>query len=196
MSMYNMMFGNNPASDIILATLGLTRADTGRFRDCFISEGEIAVYTRNGGNNRSCHHDGYPKYGNESCKHHTTEEEIDETVYVEQDQVDKYPQALNVFMGSQRMVKTGKKVMQTYYWCDAPYSDECTCAGCTITYQLPKHPQYLRDQDDDFDNTYATIYFSFPAVFKDGLAALDSGEKFDSDQRWINLLDNLSAKPR
>lgn len=46
MSLYNMMFGSNPAADVILATLGLTKADTGRFRDCFIADGEIAVYTR------------------------------------------------------------------------------------------------------------------------------------------------------
>lgn len=62
MSMYNMLFGESPLSDILLKMLGLTRADTGRFRDCYItkwggpSEGDktlrIAIYTRNGGGNR------------------------------------------------------------------------------------------------------------------------------------------------
>ena len=52
MSMYNMLFGNNPLSDIILATLDLTKADCGRFRDCFITEDKIAIYTRLGGGNR------------------------------------------------------------------------------------------------------------------------------------------------
>ena len=28
---------------------------------------------------------------------------------------------------------------------------------------LSQHPRYLRDKDDDFDSTYATIYFSVPA---------------------------------
>ena len=27
---------------------------------------------------------------------------------------------------------------------------------------LTRHPQYLSDADDDFDNTYATYYFSIP----------------------------------
>lgn len=62
MSLYNMLFGESPLSDILLKMLGLTRADTGRFRDCYItkwggpSEGDktprIAIYTRNGGGNR------------------------------------------------------------------------------------------------------------------------------------------------
>src|SRR3990167_2492115 len=39
----------------------------------------------------------------------------------------------------------------------------CPCTGCIITFHLPKHPLYLRDQDDSFDNTYATVYFKFPA---------------------------------
>lgn len=50
--LYGALFGENPRADVLLATLGLTRADVGRFRDCFISEGKIAVYTRNGGGNR------------------------------------------------------------------------------------------------------------------------------------------------
>lgn len=31
---------------------------------------------------------------------------------------------------------------------------------------LSKHPNYLRDEDDDFDETYASIYFSVPDEFK------------------------------
>jgi len=57
MSMYNMLFGRNPAAPIYLAMLGLTPDDTGRFRDCFLQraldeEPRIIVYTRNGGGNR------------------------------------------------------------------------------------------------------------------------------------------------
>ncbi len=44
--------GENKESDAILATLGLSRSDTGRFRDCFVSKGKIVIYTRNGGGNR------------------------------------------------------------------------------------------------------------------------------------------------
>lgn len=115
--LYNLVFGENRAADAILATLGLTREDCGRFRDCFVAQGEIAVYTRNGGGNR---------------------EEYQNTI------------------------------------------DE-----------LAKHPCYLRDEDDDFDCTYATIYFRFPDEFAEDLRKLDSGEKFDPDARWQAALDAL-----
>lgn len=57
MSLYNMLFGMNPDADNLLALLNLTRADVGRFRDCYVAkddDGEpiIVVHTRNGGGNR------------------------------------------------------------------------------------------------------------------------------------------------
>lgn len=90
MSMYNMMHGVNPASDILLAMLGLKKEDTGRFRDVFLNEEgtEISVFTRNGGGNRD-----------------TYQEVID---------------------------------------------------------KLAQHPNYIKDFDDDFDCTYATIVFKTP----------------------------------
>lgn len=119
-NMYNMIFGQNSASDVILATLGLTKGDTGRFRDCFVANGEIAVYTRNGGGNREQY-----------------QEVIDE---------------------------------------------------------LAKHPCYLRDEDDDFDCTYATIYFSFPKEFAEDLAKLDSGEEFKPSNRWLTVINSVIVK--
>ena len=119
MSFYNTLFGSNPLADLILATLKLTRQETGRFRDCFVAEGEIAIYTRNGGGNREDY----------------------EEVFV----------------------------------------------------QLSRHPNYLRDQDDDFDCTYATIYFSFPSDYKDILDKLDSG-KFEPSKKWLEAIDSI-GKP-
>lgn len=61
MSLYNMLFGRNPAARLLLAMLDLTEADVGRFRDCYLGRDEetkklrICIYTRNGGGNR----DGY-----------------------------------------------------------------------------------------------------------------------------------------
>jgi hypothetical protein len=54
MSFYNMMFGKNPVSDLVLAIVGLKENDIERFRDCGIDleEKEVWVYTRTGGNNR------------------------------------------------------------------------------------------------------------------------------------------------
>lgn len=56
MSLYNMLFGKNPNSDILLAILELKSSDIERFRDCGFEEGGIYVYTRTGGGNR----DSYP----------------------------------------------------------------------------------------------------------------------------------------
>ena len=129
MSFYNILFGQNPMSKVLLAMLNLSTEKVGRFRDCFISEGKIAVYTRNGGGNRDCWND-----------------------------------------------------------CDP----QCTCPGCTIENHLPEHPNYLYDKDDDFDCTYATVYFSFPEKYKELLGALDSGKPFDPDQRWLDMIDSIS----
>lgn len=59
MSLYNALFGRNPASALLLAMLDLTPDDVGRFRDCYLSESIsnskdllIVIYTRNGGGNR------------------------------------------------------------------------------------------------------------------------------------------------
>lgn len=118
LGLYNMVFGQNPASDAILATLGLTRNDVGRFRDCFISDGEIAVYTRNGGGNREAYQDALE--------------------------------------------------------------------------QLSQHPCYLRDEDDDFDCTYCTVYFRFPDEFAEDLRRLDTGEKFEPSKRWLDAIEALN----
>ncbi len=132
MSMYNLLFGQNPMSDLLLGIIGLNKSAVGRFRDVFISNGEIAVYTRNGGGNR---------------EHWNDEKEEGE---------------------------------------------DCDCTGCTITYYLPKHPLYLRDEDDDFDYTYATIYFKIPDQYRDFLAILDKGE-FKPDERWALKFEEIKS---
>lgn len=56
MSLYNMLFGANKMGPYILATLGLTVADVGRFRDCYVAkvlgDYRIVIHTRMGGGNR------------------------------------------------------------------------------------------------------------------------------------------------
>lgn len=58
MSFYNMLFGMNSQSDLLLAVIGLRKVDVERFRDCSASDNgaTIEVYTRTGGGNR----EGYP----------------------------------------------------------------------------------------------------------------------------------------
>jgi len=58
--------------------------------------------------------------------------------------------------------------------------DTCPCPGCAITHVLPKHPNYLRDQDDDYDCTYAEIVFGVPDEYKEIIIALSTGEDLQS----------------
>lgn len=51
---------------------------------------------------------------------------------------------------------------------------------------LSKHPNYIKDYDDDFDNTYASIEFSIPDEYKDRASEIfkvsdttTGAEKFD-----------------
>ena len=162
MSMYNLLFGENLASDTILSTLNLTRRDVGRFRDCFIVEDKIAVYTRNGGGNRDCWHEDNPQFGYDECENRAFQEEV-------------------------------KKETLTYYQCLKPCSDACACPGCVISYRLPKHPLYVSDIDDDFDSTYATIFFNFPPEFAEDLNQLGSKELrgWSPSQRWLNKIESI-----
>lgn len=54
MSFYNMLFGMNSQTDLLLAVIGFKQVDVERFRDAHIeNDGKtIAVYTRTGGGNR------------------------------------------------------------------------------------------------------------------------------------------------
>ena len=106
MSLYNLLHGQNPLSDLFLGMLDLTEESVGRFRDVYIEKENdkyvIVVYTRNGEGNREC-------WGEDK--------------------------------------------------------DDCDCPGCIIERKLPQHPNYIRDYDDDFDCTYASIVFSVPTKY-------------------------------
>ena len=55
MSLYNLLFGFNPACVTILPMLGRKQEEYPRFRDCFVTDdNNIAIYTRVGGNHRDC----------------------------------------------------------------------------------------------------------------------------------------------
>ena len=55
MSLYNLLFGFNPACVTILPMLGRKQEAYPRFRDWFVTDdNNIAIYTRVGGNNRDC----------------------------------------------------------------------------------------------------------------------------------------------
>ena len=52
MSLYNLMHGQHQLARVLLDCLSLTQQTVGRFRDAYLSDGMIVVYTRNGGGNR------------------------------------------------------------------------------------------------------------------------------------------------
>jgi len=111
-----MFFKETNIVQAALQILGLTRESFGRFRNVFITEGMIAVYTRCGGGNR-----------------------------------ESYGEMFN---------------------------------------RMREHPLYLRDRDDDFDCTYATIFFSIPEKYEKMLALFDMGE-FDPNKMWTDKLEKI-----
>lgn len=78
--------------------------------------------------------------------------------------------------------------------CPSPGTD-CACTGCIATYGLPAHPNYLRDQDDDFDCTYATFYFRVPDEYQQALASV-AVDHVDTDQRWMDVIDAIGKTGR
>lgn len=59
-------------------------------------------------------------------------------------------------------------------------------------------PFYVRDEDDDFDSTYASFYFSIPPEFADVLKMMPAETETPS-QQWKDLFETLkkdsNAKP-
>jgi hypothetical protein len=128
--MYNLVFGMNPGAVLILAMIGRKREDFIRFRDCYVADGMVCVYTRNGGGNRDC-------------------------------------------------------------YCDEEPDPHCT--GCFMSGPVRDFPYYLRDEDDEFAYTYATIYFSFPPEYRAELEAMDSGNPWDPEGAWASAIESLSS---
>lgn len=76
------------------------------------------------------------------------------------------------------------------------------CPACAMR-AIVRHPQHLRDEDDEFDSTYARIWFRLPeGLGEDGLTLLRAQmtpEPVDPDQRWqvaIEALDHEPLPPR
>ena len=117
MSLYNILFGNNPNANDILSLLGKAQGDFGRYRNVFVEGDYIIVHTRNGGGNRE----------------------------------------------------------------DYEYVFE----------EMSQHPWYSHDLDDDFDSTYANIYFKVPESVKQELEKLNQGE--NPKEQWNRLFEKLET---
>jgi hypothetical protein len=57
-----------------------------------------------------------------------------------------------------------------------PEGEGCACPGCIQSYVLPKHPNYVRDWDDDFDSTFAHTEFSVPEEYLAITRSIATGE--------------------
>jgi hypothetical protein len=59
MSLYNLLFGTNPFSGLLLEMLGTDTDHIPRYRDCYLNEdGKIVIHTRTGGGNRESYESG------------------------------------------------------------------------------------------------------------------------------------------
>lgn len=193
-----MLFGVNAAAPMLLAVLDLDEGKVGRFRNAFVtSEKEIAIYTRNGGGNRECWHESSPEWGNADCAGDAYDVEVDEVVLVTKAEAEEKGYVLqSVYVGGKQQAKTGRRVKETRHTCKEPSSSSCACPGCIINHRLPLHPLYLRDADDDFDSTYATIFFRFPEAFVAELTALaEETETITPSEQWRELLARLAKEP-
>lgn len=57
---------------------------------------------------------------------------------------------------------------------------------------LKKHPNYLRDWDDDFDSTYAYIAFSIPDDFRMLISTMTTGEKpMTIGEKFNNTIEEM-----
>ena len=76
--MYNLMFGKNPNSEVVLALLGLKENDIERYRNAWMTNEGITIHTRTGGGNRE-------DYPNETITSHpcylSDEDEEDDSTY-------------------------------------------------------------------------------------------------------------------
>lgn len=74
------------------------------------------------------------------------------------------------------------------------------CTGCVME-QIVRHPLYLRDADDSFDSTYATIYFKVPEWTPEHMITtmrergLIAPERVDMSKKWQDAIAALDEGP-
>lgn len=73
-------------------------------------------------------------------------------------------------------------------WEGSMCADDNHLSSCVVSAQskLREHPLYEKDEDDDFDNTYATFYFRFPDEPPQHIEP-----EVDRDEAWRSLLNGL-----
>lgn len=77
MSLYNLVFGQNANAGNLLEILGKDSQDFGRFRDVFVENGYIVVYTRCGGGNREYNEEVFEEMANHPWYSHDEDDDYD-----------------------------------------------------------------------------------------------------------------------
>ena len=79
MSMYDILFGHNPYTLVLLRVLNLTADDIPRLRDVEVIDGQIQVTTRAGGANRGDYKDTWRDLGRHPLYEGTEDDDSDST---------------------------------------------------------------------------------------------------------------------
>ena len=59
--------------------------------------------------------------------------------------------------------------------------------------EMSEHPWYSHDADDDFDCTYANIYFKIPESHEDFMAIRNLNEGKNPSKQWAELFAQMEA---
>jgi len=77
-----------------------------------------------------------------------------------------------------------------YY--DEPNEENTEGPWNTTMYE---NANFVRDEDDDFDSTYANFYFNFPDEYKADLEALSKGiEDYKPSEKWQMLFEAMKKE--
>lgn len=139
--LYNMVFGDNPMSAWVLGALGNPAVP--RYRDAWLGDDCLVIYTRTGGGNRDFYEN------EEACRNN-------------------YPEN---FEGDEKP--------------SGPWNDD-----------LRAHPEYIRDEDDDFDPTYAAFIFRIPEEHAELFAKLKeagAAQTKSPGDRWREMFELMNA---
>lgn len=202
MSLYEMIFQDGRDGLPLLAALGFkTVGDVGRYRSSWIEKADdnfrVAIYTRNGGGNRECW--CWDSAAHDDHVHIERRTNVWSQGYIDEHGDEYHVKVLRPATNKDRRDPDGFFVVERdVQICDVRDSAECSCVGCLIEHRLPQHPGYLFDQDDDFDSTYATIYFAVPeGPLLDAIKQAEAeGVEFpvvDMSERWTSVIDALKA---
>jgi hypothetical protein len=72
-----MLFGVNPDTETLLGLLGKSKAEFGRFRNVYMEDGYIVVYTRNGGGNREDYEEVFDEMSEHPWYSHDEDDSFD-----------------------------------------------------------------------------------------------------------------------